>query len=105
MIKQVLDIPITDYPVTNKFKGGLYGYFKNDRNKTLHTLVVSRIVTKTGASATYYKIIPILQDKNVYTKDKKEYNKKQILDMMIIFTTSTKDDVVQLFKDNLLTDD
>ena len=33
MIKQVLDIPVTDYPVTNKFKGGLYGYFKNDRNK------------------------------------------------------------------------
>lgn len=101
MIKQVLDLPITNYPITNKLKGGLYGYFNDDETKELHVLVVTKIITKTGASTTYYKVIPIVQTQNVFVKNNKELNRKEVLNTMTIFTTSSKEDVLQLFKENL----
>lgn len=104
MIKQVLDLQTEGYPITNRFQGGLYGYFKNESsfNKNiLYTIVIVDEVRKPGDWKYLYKVIPLFQTRNACIMLQNQWTKKELLEKMIIFTTTTNDDVKTLITKGL----
>lgn len=105
MIKQVLDIPKTSFPITSRMQGVLYCYFKDKEKNECNCNAgekrkwyIAKCFKPDKKDKFLYDLVPVSNPVNDTLRFAEKYTKEQLLEKMIVFSTTDSRDVKEMFK-------